>query len=684
MSSIPSNLNRAPNALISQLARSSLARTNVDLLELSEQIYSNKRIVRPSDDPIGASLLSVVNARLAASGQRLRNFDHATSTLNTLDQTLAEISSIAQEAKTIAADQIGSTSDAQTRRAQAQVVESLIQELFSLSNRKYADVHVLGGERTGAPPVQRFFDGFRYAGRGEGLRTDLGDELSTPITIGADLAFGALSARVEGDVDLNPSVTRTTLLADLGGARGLGVSAGAIQIAIDDGTPPPTSVQVDLTNAVTVNDAINAIESAIRAADPGALSGAYPGGVDVNAAGTGFAFNVSAGYSLTLSDQGGGTTAADLGLAGPALAGPAATQASDLNARLTPATRFGQFNPSSPFIAGDIVFRNAGRTGTVSVDASTTIADFQRAVAGLGLGVRAEISTDGRSLNVVNEVSGHRLAIEESGAGTLTATSLGIRSFSPSTALSDFNAGRGVGIAHGQLNPVTGLPDANRNVDFEVSLSDGTTFTVDLVPSDLDDVGGVLSAINLAALNAGLALGTGAGQFLATLADGANGLVLRDSLGGGSPVSVRTLNGTAAEDLGLLDGVSTGGVPATLQGEDRSGVRVDSLLTTLIELKLALETNDVRGISFAGERLESDVNRLLSARAIVGGRAQRVEAAQRREEDTQLLDKTVKSSLEDLDLVDASSRYSLLQLVQQSGYAVAARSQSLTLLDFLR
>lgn len=684
MSSIPSNLSRTPNALLTQLARSSLARTNVDMLELSQQIYTNRRIVRPSDDPVGASLLSVVNSRLAATEQRLRNFDHATSTLSTLDHTLGEITELAQSAKTIASDQLGSTSDATTRKAQAQVVESLIQELFALSNSKFADLHLLAGERTGAPPVQRFLDGFRYTGRADGLYTDLGDQLATPITIGADQALGALSSRVEGHVDLNPAVTLSTRITDLDGARGLGVAPGAIRISIDDGTPPPTDVSVDLTGAVTVGEALTAIESAIRAADVGALSGAFPGGVAVNGTGNGVAFNVAGGYTLTITDLGGGTTGADLGLTGPALVGPVASQAADLAPRLTPATAFGSLNPTAPFSPGDIVFRNGGRTGTVSVDATTTVADFQRAVAALGLGLRAEISADGRSLNVVNEVSGHRMSIEESGGGTLTAASLGIRSYSASTSLGTFNAGRGVGIAHGQINPVTGLPDANRNVDFEIALSDGTTFNVDLVPADLVSVQGVVSAINVAALAAGLALGTGPNEFFAGLGDGPNGIVLQDTLGGTSFVSVRSLNGTAAEDLGLLAGAGSAGPPASLRAEDRATVRVNSLFSTLIELKVALETNDTRGIAFAGERLESDLDLILSARAVVGGRAQRIEAAQRREEDTQLLDKTVKSSIEDLDLVDASSRFSLLQLVQQASYAVAGRSQSLTLLDFLR
>lgn len=685
MSSIPSNLARVPNLLVSQILRENLTRTNVDLLNTQGQLSSGKRINRPSDDPIGASLVSVIDARLKGGEQRLRNFEHASSTLATIDQLLGNATELALEAKTLASDQAGAGADSATRKAQAVVVESLIQELFSLGNSQFADLYLFGGERTGAAPLERFYDGFRYTGHGDGLLTDLGPSLSTPITIGADRAFGSLSARVEGDVDLNPSLTRQTQLADVRGDRGTGVALGQIEVRIDDGTPPATTIAVDLSGARTVGDALDTIESAIREADPAALGGAFPGGVDIGAGGQRLEVNAAAGYQFTFTDAGGGTTAADLGLSGftfdnANIENPGA----DLDPGLSKFTTFGSLGPTPAFAPGDIVFRSGGRVGTVTVDANTTIADFQRDVERLGLGIRAEISADGRGLNIINEVSGSHLSVEESGGGTLTATSLGIRSFAGGTLLSDFNHGRGVQIADGVINPQTGLPDTARNVDFEVTLTNGSTFTVDLRASDIANVDTLIARINSEAAAAGLTIGTGPGEFQATLGDGANGIVFQDNLGGVGSVSVRSLNGHAAEDLGLLKGGFTPGAPATFAGQDRATVRVDSLFSALIDLKSALEANDQAGITFAGERIEADIERLASARAVVGGRASRVEAAERREEDSILLDESVKSAIEDLDYVEATTRFSFLQLIQQAGYTSAAQSQSLTLLNFLR
>ncbi len=678
MPSVPSNLSRAPNLLASQVMLSNLTRTNIDLVRLQTQISSGKRIETGSDDPIGASLVSVLNERLGRSDQFLRNLDHAGSALATLDQALGEATNLALEAKSIASSQVGVGSDAATRNSQATVVESLITELVRLSNTEFDGLHLLGGDRTGAAPIQSFFDGYRYVGKGNGLTTDLTSGVAAPISIGADQALGVISGRVQGDVDLNPSLLTTTPLADLAGANGAGVTLGAIQIDITNG--PTQTITVDLSGAESVGDALDAIESAIRQADPGALNGAWPGGVTLGLTGERLRFNVQAGVSINVSDIGAGTTAADLGLSGTTYTNAVPENvAADLDPRLSDTTTFGQLTPTTPIDFGDIVFTNGGRSGTVTITPATTIADFKADVARLNIGARVEISDDGQSLNVLNEVSGFRLQVEEAGAGTFTATTLGLRSFAATTAIADFNDGRGVQIADGATDPISGLPDPDRNVDLEITLTDGSTFQVDFVPSDLVNVQSVLDRINADAATAGFGA-----VFAATLSDGANGIVLEDTTGGGGTIQVAQLNGRAGEDLGLLDGAFTPGAPARFAGEDRATVRVDGLLSALIDLRDALRSDDSTGITLAGEGIERSIERLAQSRAVVGGRAQRVESAKTKEEDSALLDQIVKSRIEDIDFIEASSRFSLLQLSLQAGLTTTAQAQSLSLLNFLR
>jgi flagellin-like hook-associated protein FlgL len=499
----------------------------------------------------------------------------------------------------------------------------------------------------------------------------MGPEIDFPVTVSGEEAVGSLSERVEGDVDLDPALTDRTFVRDLRGVAE-GKELGTLEIQIPTGTP--TVVQVDLSEADTVGDVRDAIESAVRAADAGAF-GAAPWGAGVTLAGDRLQFNVAAGVTLDFSDGPIGQTAQALGLDGPTFDNVTASNpdpGAGLDPRVTDRTLLGDMTPATALVFGDITIENGGRSGTVTTAAGMSVGELAEAVRRLDLGVRLEVSGDGDSLSIVNEVSGMRMSVSD--AGTATATTLGIRTLTGRTDLSVFNDGRGVEIADGEIDPITGLPDAGRNVDFEVTLSDGaTSFQVDLVPADLADLDALLAKIN--------AESGGEGGFTAALAADRNSIVFADTLGGAQAIEVSSLNGYAAEDLGLLDG--TVGAGGELISEERSDVRVDSLFSSLIELRDALEGDDERGISFAADRLDADLERLTEARAIVGSRASRVDEQETRLQEIRLADERVRTELRDVDFAEAATRLNLLTTQLQAGYQVTSQSQRLSLINFL-
>ena len=97
----------------------------------------------------------------------------------------------------------------------------------------------------------------------------------------------------------------------------------------------------------------------------------------------------------------------------------------------------------------------------------------------------------------------------------------------------------------------------------------------------------------------------------------------------------------------------------------------------------ALRTNDERGITLAGERLEADITRLARARADVGVRARRVADAIVREEDLQVQETALRSQVQDLDFTEAAIRFSTLQRQLEAGVRTASQVNGLSLLDFL-
>lgn len=671
MTNIGSSFARAPNLLTQNILQSGVSRTSVELLRLQEKISSGREVNRPSDDPIYTSVIAVLDGRIERSDQRLRNIQHAGAALGTLDNALNIATELARESVAIASDQLNTTSDAATRRNQAVVIQSLLTELQSTANTNYLDIHVFGGSTTARAPIQEFRGGFRYVGRGDGLRTDIGQELDLPITIGADLAFGSLSTRVEGDVDLNPALTRQTPLEDVRGTRQRGVSLGQLNVTVNAAT-----FTVDLSGATTIGDVLDTLESAINTQAPGALNAPFPSS---GVSGERLTFDVLPANTISFADIGAGTVAQDLGIAGWSYTLPSEANGDpnqDLDPTISDRTLLGELNPAVALTYGDILFRNGDAIGTVTTDPTMTVGQFRASVAALDLGIRVEINEDGRAIDVINEVSGLTMSVGESG-GT-AATTLGIRSLSDRTPTSVFNFGKGVEIADGEIDPVTGLPDPNRNRDFRVTLTDGSTFDVDLVEADLADAGTILAKINSEAAAAGFGA-----VFNATLATTGNGIVFEDSSGGGGQTSVSNLNGHAASDLGLLNASFTPGAPATFAAEDRAGVRVDSIFSTLVELRNGLDTDSRIGIQLAGERLEEDIDRIVRARALVGVRASRVEKGEDRVIEARLLDEEIRGGLRDLDFTAAATRFSLLELQRQAGLATAARVTGLSLLDFL-
>jgi len=682
MSAIPSNLSRAPNLLTSQLLAAQIGRTNVDLLTLTAKMASNREISRMSDNAVKATAISTLQSILERNDQRLTNLDTAGDLVDMLDSTFSDAGDLVRSAKSIASSQIGVTSDAATRSNQAVVIESMISQLADLANRQTRGVYIFGGSTVSRQPLVSVSGGYRYVGQGAGLVTDLdiGDRI--PVTLGGDNAIGEISARLRSTADLNPDLTPETRVASLNGARGLGVAAGVVNFSFDGG--PVTTI--DLTGADTLSDIDDAITSAINqyeAANSVTILG--PGGVSFS--GGAISIDVAAGPpdpQLTFTDIGSGTTAQDLGLAQTPFEATAPAGA-DVNPKLTLLSPVSSLpGLTTPMGSIRIRMRQASVNQTYDVDLSSaqTIDDVRRIIEDTAPGVRVRINDAGTAINLYNEISGPAMSVEEVPGGAETATELGIRSLHAETRISEFNDGRGVGIVDGATDPDSGAPDPAGNVDFKIHLGDGSAFTVDLRPQDLATVQTVIDRINSQAADAVAAGTIPAGSFSAGLSDGANGIAFSDPLGLGPITVEKQNNSAAAEDLGLTGGaydMTTG----TFVAQDRATVRVQNIMTALMDLRDALRADDSAGITLAGSQLDGHIDRLTSTHALVGVYGQRLEVAKQRQQDLSLMDESMKSQLQDLDFAAASTRYSLLQTQLQAALTVGAQTQSTSLLDFL-
>lgn len=691
MSSIPANIGRTSSLLTSTVQLSNINRSNLELFRVQNQLSTGRLVIRPSDDAAKASTIGVLDDRIERSAQVLRNLDQADARYALIETALAETNDFVLQAKSIASNQVNLGTTRDQRRDQALLVASILDGALDTVNTEQDNDFLFGGSRISSAPFSQFGTGIRYTGETDRLLADLGLGAPAPVTLSGATAVGSDLARVRGDVDLDPDLTPGTRLVDVGNGSGAGVTLGPVEFRLT-GLP---AQQVDLTGAETIEDVTTRLEAAIREYESAnAVTVLGPGGVGVS--GKSITIDVAAPVpaELTFDNVGEGSTASDLGLQARPVAGtPIAsvtpvvfsgglTPALDLEPRVTLATPVSALaGLSGPLEA--IRISNAGRSAIVDLSAAVTVEDVKSAIESAGVGVRVEVNSSGDGINIVNEVSaapGEALSISEVAGGADTATALGIRTLSTGTRLETFNDGRGVGVVSGATDPLTGLPDPARDVDFEVTLGDGTTFSVDLRPQDATTVGTVIARINAQAAAAGIAV---PGDFEAGLTDGDNGIALRQNGGFAGPITItRQNNSPAPEQLGLLDGTYDAG-GAILAGGDRAKVVVDSLFSRLLGLQRALESDDTAGITLAGEKLEGIVDQVAQSRGLVGGYSRRVESAVRREEDLVLVDEQVRSELRDLDFAEGATRLTQLQTQLQAGLQTAAVTQQLSLLNFL-
>ncbi len=658
MSSISSSYGRTTSLLSSNQLLLQLRRTQDDLNKAQLAISTGREINKPSDAPARTSAILLINQQLDARAQQDRNLDHIVGMLNNVDQAMGDIGALAIEAHSLGLSQIGITSDAATREAEAAVVDGQISGLMDITNRRIGGIGLFTGNANRANvdnlAFEPFLGGIRYLGGTTDMISQAG--LSDPLAYnynGAD-GLNALSGRVAGAVDLSPNAFPSTRLDDLDGTLGRGIRRGTFQINVDG-----TLATVDLNTAQNMNDVVTRVQNAIDNIDPTAGSFQLAGG--------GFELTAAAGHALSISDLPAGVTAQDLGI--ELTATNASTVAgADPGVNLTMQTLLTDLGPSVDWTGGLKITQGA-TTKIADFSNAKTVQDLNNVIDGLHMGLRFEINDAGTGMNLISEVSGINLTIGENAGGT-TAGDLGVRTFSTTTKLRDFNRGVGVDRAQGED-------------DVRVSLHDGRAFDINL--DNAVDVEDVLATFGAAATAAGLSVGNpgdlGTDFNIGLAADG-NGFTLEDNTAGATNFEVTQLNESlAATDLGILINAGTAN---TMTGQDNAAVQVDSIFTHLFNLKESLLKNDSRGISLATSDIERDTEFVTQGRARIGIRTQRAERAQERSSELKITEEILLSDLQEGDMTELILKFQQLQQQLQASLSVGAQNLQQSLLNFLR
>ena len=335
-----------------------------------------------------------------------------------------------------------------------------------------------------------------------------------------------------------------------------------------DGTGATESVGVDLSNAATIADVVDAINN----------DADLTGKVTAEIGGDGLSLQVedltSGAGTFSIANGTLGSAADDLGLTGNT------TGSTISGSRVLSGLRdtlVSNLNGGQGFTLESIVIddRNGGNA-TIDLSGAETLEEIINEINNTGaVNVTASIneSRSGILITDNNTTITSNLTISNGTTGT-TATDLGIE-VDASTATQD-----GGSLSRSLVSEATSLASLNGGTgidlgDFLVTSTDGTTIAVDLntAGDEAETLGDVIDRINTASSN------TSAG-ITASINSTGDGILLTDTAGGTGSLTVAEVgNGTTAADLNLLGSSTTndGSGNPVIDGTSRYSIDLSNL-----------------------------------------------------------------------------------------------------------
>ncbi len=178
-----------------------LQRTKERMVTAQEQIASQQRIAKPSDDPSIFGQVILDKSALADNDQWMRNIQFGTARVAVADQTLGETQNLISRVRELAVQARSDTTSAQGRATIAQEVRQLHRQLIQLANAEVAGQPVFAGTKTNAPPfVLGAGDTVSYQGNSESQSIAVGPNQTTQIVLPGNQVFTGGTTNIFDDL----------------------------------------------------------------------------------------------------------------------------------------------------------------------------------------------------------------------------------------------------------------------------------------------------------------------------------------------------------------------------------------------------------------------------------------------------------------------------------------------------
>ncbi|MGE0600555.1 MAG: flagellar hook-associated protein FlgL [Dehalococcoidia bacterium] len=202
----------------SQIRYMSAATERAD--KIQQQLSTNKRIQRASDDPTGASMAMQYRKNIAFEAQMRRNLENGTAFLNVTESALDGATEMLQRARELTVQGSTGTLGPNEKTNIASELNQIIQQLGQIANTNFGGAYIFSGYKTdtpaynvtGNPPVSATWQG----DNGQRVR-QISAQDSVAVNVVGDTVFGDIFSQLITLRDnLNSNQPTTTINNSLG------------------------------------------------------------------------------------------------------------------------------------------------------------------------------------------------------------------------------------------------------------------------------------------------------------------------------------------------------------------------------------------------------------------------------------------------------------------------------------
>lgn len=118
---------------------------------LQEQISTGSKLLRPSDDPVGATKAMSYRTQLTQNEQYDTNLDTAAKWLDTTDTALGTLGSAMTRVQELITQAANDTNQTEDRQKMLTEIKQLREEVKDIANTKVGDTYIFSGTRTNEP-----------------------------------------------------------------------------------------------------------------------------------------------------------------------------------------------------------------------------------------------------------------------------------------------------------------------------------------------------------------------------------------------------------------------------------------------------------------------------------------------------------------------------------------------------